>query len=108
MLEITQLVKFKWDRMYVFNAPVSLEVINQALGVQYPHYVEFTRPIIFMNGSEIVHYENNKSNIEGFTTGQIVFDYPDSLKYQVYTPQKSTFKVIRKKFTDGVYYKLYQ
>ncbi|MDN3583835.1 hypothetical protein [Mucilaginibacter flavus] len=107
-LVMAQIVKFKWDKMYVFNAPVSLEVINQALGVKYPYYVEFTRPIIFMNGSEIVHYENNKSNVESLIAGQVIFDYPDSLKYQVYTPKKSTFKVMQKKFNDGVYYKLYQ
>jgi hypothetical protein len=108
IIEITKLTDFHWDKMYVFNEPESPDVIDQAIGINYPYYEEFSHSIIFLNKRKIVHYENNESDIETATDGSIMFDYPDTLRYKVYIPAevKFRFKVIT--FSKGAYYKLYQ
>ena len=95
LIPIAQVTDFKWDKMYVFNHPSAPDVIDHALGIHYPYYVEFTRSIIFLNKNQIVHYENNYSKAEGPTDGEVLFDYPDSLNYYIYKPAQVIFKVKR-------------
>jgi hypothetical protein len=94
--------------MYVFNEPESTEVIDQAIGISYPYYEEFSRSIIFLNKRKIVHFENNESDIETATDGSVMFDYPDSLRYKAYTPNEVKFKFKVIPFSKGTYYKLFQ
>ena len=105
-IPITELTFFTWNKMFVFNYPSSPDDIDQALGMHYPHYVEFTRSIIFLNNNQIVHYENNDTKVEAPTEGEVIFDYPDSLNYQVYIPGQKIFKVKRKKSKNISYYLL--
>lgn len=107
-ITISQVTNFKWDKMFVFNSPSSLETINSAIGLNYPYYVEFSREIIFMDKGKIVHYENNPANEESLTNGQVVFDYPDSLKYKAYDVSKSTFTIKQKTLNNITYYELSQ
>jgi hypothetical protein len=104
---ISQITNFKWDKMFVFDPPETLDAMNRAMGVDYSKYYEdYTRAIVFLNGNKIVHYENNRADAEGVVDGQVVFDFPDSLKYQVYTPRSAKFKLTAKTFGDKVYYQL--
>jgi hypothetical protein len=73
MISIKDLTGFKWDTLYVFNFPVSLEEINVTIGCDYKFYEEFTRPFIFFERGKIIHYENNNSNTEGLIKGQVIF-----------------------------------
>lgn len=107
-VSIRQLTNFKWDKMYVFNNPTAPGDIDQAIGLNYPNYVEFTRTIVFLDKNKIVHYENHHSKAEGPTDGEVLFGYPDSLKFQVYKSDQSIFRVKRKTFKDGTYSVLYQ
>ena len=106
-LKITERTDFQWDKMNVFNNPTAPDEVSQAIELNYPYYVEFTRTIVFLNKNKIVHYENHHSKAEGPTDGEVLFDYPDSLKYQVYKPGQSTFKVKQKISKDISYYVLY-
>jgi len=92
--------------MYVFNHPSAPDVIDQALGMHYPYYIEFIRSIIFLNKNQIVHYENNHSKVEGPTDDEILFDYPDSLNYQIYKPGQFIFNVKPNTSKDFSYYVL--
>ena len=107
-IEITQLTDFRWDKMFVFNEAQPPEEIEQAIGSKYPYYEEFSRTIIFLYKHKIVHYENNESDIETATDGSVIFDYPDSLKYKLYTPNNVKFRFKSIPFSKGTYYKLYQ
>lgn len=93
--------------MYVFDNAASPEVINEAIGMDYPYYEEFSKTMIFLKGGKIVHYENHKDEIETATDGSVIFDYPDSLQYQVHTPAQAKFKFRVKKFSGGSFYELY-
>lgn len=94
-IRLKQIADFQWDKMYVFNHPSAPDVIDNALGIHYPYYVEFTRSIIFLKGKQIVHYENNHSKAEGPTDGEVLFDYPDTLNYMVYRPTQLIYKIKR-------------
>lgn len=107
-VSIRQLTNFKWDKMYVFNNPTAPGDIDQVIGLRYPYYVEFTRTIVFLDKDKIVHYENHHSKAEGPTDGEVLFGYPDSLKFQVYKPDQSIFRAKRKTFKDGTYFILDQ
>jgi hypothetical protein len=109
VVKITELTDFSWDRMVVFSSPEPLEVISPAIGIDYSkYYEEFSRPIIFLKGNQIVHYENNPADAEHFIDGQVVFDYPDSLTYVVYTPKEAIFNITSKNIKNGTYYILSQ
>ncbi|QLH31660.1 MAG: hypothetical protein HWD62_03775 [Cyclobacteriaceae bacterium] len=96
-VSIKEIATFKWDKLYVFNLPASPEEINDALGINYPYYVEFTRPMIFLNGDSLVYYENNSSNVEGVVDDQVIFGRgSDATKYKIITPENSIFKSDRK------------
>jgi hypothetical protein len=104
---IMQLTNFKWEKMFFFDSSANLEVINKALGLDYSDYYKgYTRTIIFLNGNKIVHYENNRADAESVIDGQVIFDYPDSLKSQVYTPKNAKFRITSKTFGDKAYYQL--
>jgi len=68
--------------MFISDQPEDLDVIDKALGFSFAeYYKEFTRVIVFLKGDKIVHYENDVSNIEKMINGQVIFDYPDSMRY---------------------------
>lgn len=104
---ISEFTRFSWDKMFVFDSPQNLDAIEKAIGVQYSeYYKEFTRPIIFLKDNRIVHYENNEANIEDMVDGQVIFDYPDSIEYEVYTPNTAKFNMIQKTLGNKTYYLL--
>lgn len=104
---ISNLTDFKWDKMYVFNAATGPDEISDAIGINYSYYQEFSKSMVFLYKKKIVHYENNEDNIETATDGSVIFDYPDSLMHQVYTPKQAVFKVKKVNFSKGSYYLLY-
>ena len=108
LLNIRKITNFNWDRLVVFNYAVSLETVNEAINSKYIHYREFTRPWIFLKDGKIVYYENNPSDVETLLNNQVLFEFPDSLKYQSYTPQNAIFRTEKKSFDHGYYYSLSQ
>jgi hypothetical protein len=105
VITISQLTDFSWDKMYVFEPTESFQTINKIIDIDYSKfYKDFTRPIIFTKGKKIVHYENNRSDPEDVIDGQVIFDYPDSLKYMVYTPSNARFNLKAKSSGDKIYY----
>jgi hypothetical protein len=107
-IDINQLTSFSWDKMYVFGPGLTEDRIKEIIGIDYPAYVEFTRPIIFIKQSKIVHFENDYIDEEYFTDGQVIFDYPDSVHYQTYFSGKAIFKGKIKKIDGGRYFILSQ
>jgi len=108
VITIPKLTNYKWDKMYVFDNACSPEVIDSAIGMEYPYYKEFSKTMIFLNKGKIVHYENHEDKIETATNGSVIFDYPDSLHYQVYTPDKAKFRAKLVNFSKGTFYELSQ
>lgn len=109
VISIKELTEFKWDTLYAFEMPVSLEELNTIIGCNYQFYVEFTRPLIFFNEGKIIHYENNQSSPEGLIIGQILFsDVNDTIRYHVFTPKNAVFKIEKKMYEGNKYYQLNQ
>jgi hypothetical protein len=100
---------FDWDKVYIFGVPATLEEINDAIGIPYSKYEEFTRPLIFVKGNEIVYSENNPSDIEGIMDGQLVFgNATDTIKYNLFTSENAVFEVRKRKSKSKTYYELIQ
>lgn len=62
-----------WDKVYIFQSILPHKEINKILNTEYNHYVEFTRPFVFMKANKVVYYENLPTNIEKMTNGQLVY-----------------------------------
>lgn len=72
-IDLKDYVDIEWDTAYLFQIPLSHKEIDDILNTEYNHYVEFTRPFIFMKANKVVYYENLPSNIEKMTDGQLVY-----------------------------------
>lgn len=105
---ISSLTDFKWDKLYVFNTATAPDVIDSAIGMDYPYYEEFSRTMIFLNKGKIVHHESHSDEIETATDGAVIFDYPDSLNHQVYIINHDKFSTQIIRFKAGEYYLLKQ
>lgn len=73
IVKIKDLTDFQWDEMHVFSYGSNLDDIRKTLKTDFPNYVEFKRRIIFLKDGKIVHWENEPTNIEGMTDGEVVF-----------------------------------
>ena len=92
IVKIKDLTSFQWDEMHVFSYGSSLDEIQKTLRTDFPHYVEFKRRIIFLKDGKIVHWENEPTNIEGITEGEVVFVGMDKLPSQLsFTPDNAIF-----------------
>ncbi len=105
---IKELTNFNWDRMYVFKYNTTSEDIRNVIGSTPPHFTEFSRKIIFKLNSSIVHYEEECSNVEGLTNGEVIFDLNENEIYKEYTIEDAVFFGEKLEFDKGVYYKLKQ
>ena len=72
-IDLKDYVNIEWDTAYLFQIPLSHKEIEDILNTKYNHYVEFTRPFVFMKANKVVYYENLPSNIEKMTDGQLVY-----------------------------------
>lgn len=72
-IDLKDYVNIEWDTAYLFQIPLSHKEIDDILNTEYNHYVEFTRPFVFMKANKVVYYENLPSNIEKMTDGQLVY-----------------------------------
>lgn len=72
-IDLKDYTDVEWDTAYLFQIPLSHEEVNNILSTKYNHYVEFTRPFVFMKANKVVYYENLPSNIEKMTDGQLVY-----------------------------------
>lgn len=106
-IDITELTNFKWDTAYYFEIPVSQDIINKMIGIEYQNYKEFTRPLIFIKNRKIVYSENNPSGVESITKNQIVFnELTDTAICKIISSSNSKFKGYKEKNSETTYYRL--
>lgn len=106
-IKLKDLTNFEWDTVYFFEVPITREFVNNSIGVNYNNYVEFTRPIIFLNKGEIIYSENNEASIESLVDEQILIgSITDTTKVSVFTPNEAIFNVKVKENNHLKYYEL--
>jgi hypothetical protein len=104
---MSEITDFQWDRMYAFKYGATREDVQIVLGTPPSQYTEFTRKIVFLNQGTVVYIEENPSNIEHPTAGEVIFDIPDSDVYRAYDRERAVF-LARKETEEefGVFYEL--
>ena len=96
IVKIRDLTNFQWDEMHVFSYGSSLDKIEKTLRTDFPNYVEFKRRIVFLKDGKIVHWENEPTNIEGMTDGQVIFTGMENEPSQLsFTPESATFTAVK-------------
>jgi hypothetical protein len=73
VIDLKDYANTDWDKAYIFQSVLPHKEINKTLNTEYNHYVEFTRPFVFMKANKVVYYENLPTNIEKMTNGQLVY-----------------------------------
>jgi hypothetical protein len=107
-ISLNTFMSFKWDKVYVFGFPTTLENMNKTLGFSYPYYKEFCNTIVFLQNNQIVYHEENHTNVEKIENGEVIFKYPDSLNFACYKPANAIFKISKISLDRGFYYELEQ
>ncbi len=110
IVKINDLTDFQWDEMHVFSYGSSLNEIEKTLRTDFPNYVEFKRRIIFLKDGKIVHWENEPTDIEAMTEGEVRFDGMETEPSQLsFTPESAVFMAVKYFPTSaGVAYSLKQ
>jgi hypothetical protein len=104
---LKKITDFQWDKVYFFEIPINKDFINTSIGIDYPNYVEFTRPIIFLNKGKIVYSENSEASVENLVDEQIIIgDLTDTTKFKIFTPEEAIFKSMTKENDNLKYYEL--
>jgi hypothetical protein len=105
-INIKEITKFDWDKMYIFKFNNTKTEIENILKIKVPKYSEFTKKTIFTLSGNIVYYEEGNLNVEGINDNEIVFIMPDSVKYACFSADSAKFYVNTKKIKLGQYYEL--
>jgi hypothetical protein len=106
-IELKKITNFEWETVYIFQMPVPKEYINKTIGIDYIDYVEFTRPIIFINKGKIVYSENNQASVESLIPEQIIVgSLMDTTKVWVFNSNQAYFKAKVKENNHTKYYEL--
>lgn len=101
-IDLKNYTDFEWDTLFMFHKITNLENIESVIGKKYNNYEEFTRPLIFIKKGKIVYSINRKSNFEGLTNEQFIYENGN---YSLKTKADSKFKVAIKD-ADGIKYLL--
>jgi hypothetical protein len=104
-LRIKDITQFSWDRMFVFRYDATRVDVRNALGSDFPDFLEFHRRIIFMSNGVIVHGENEPTDIEHRTNGEVDFAPLDSQRFASFGPDV-TFSVTKISIAQGTCYEL--
>lgn len=106
-VDITKIISFKWNKLYVFKETASLEIIEKVLNQKYPYYADVARRLILTdNNDKIIYHEDIFPNVEGVMNKEIVFLMPDTTVYRLFT--NGIFTVTKEKIDKGEYYILNQ
>jgi hypothetical protein len=109
IINISDLIDFKWDKLYFlpdgfttdlddFPKAIKEEMLNNS--IRYHFFDEW----IFTLNDSIVYCEVHSIDIERPTKNEVVFDIPDTSDYQIYTKDKTIFKVIKGEGSIPYYY----
>jgi hypothetical protein len=106
-ISIKSIARFKWDKMYIFNASVPLEQMNTVLGFNYPYFHDIADIIIFTLHNKIVYHIDDYPNPDESSNRTFFFMPKDSqLQYQVFNPNNANFISHRIKIDQDVFYRL--
>ncbi len=109
-VKMTDFTSFEWDKVLIFNYPVTNKDINIALGVNFTGSTDLTNGMIFVKDDEIVHYEYFDYTYDGPGKFMIYsqLDLVGNPNYRVFLSDEAVFSG-SKKYTESnfLYYRLY-
>jgi hypothetical protein len=92
IIKVTEITRFQWDKMYVFDYAKSDYEIGNQLGTEYDGRELFKRRLIFLKDGKIVYQENLLTAISDSVDRAVGFDkltYNNSL---LFTPETAIFR----------------
>lgn len=96
-IDLTKILPFEWDSLYVFDYSVSQEEIDSILNGKYEYYDEFSSKIIFVKKNKVVRYETVPLKFQGIDPhggGSLIkFSIDSNKNYVLVSKQNSIFTV---------------
>lgn len=106
VIDLTEVLSFKWKHFYVFKETASLELVEQVLRQKYPYFNDVARRLVFTDESNnIIYHEDIFPDFEGVTNNSVIFSMPDTVNYKLY--KQFEFTVKKEEIKSGYYYVLY-
>lgn len=94
-VDMHNLVKPDWDKMFIFKPNASLEFINSKIGFNYPYFNDVANRVVFIKGSTVVFHEDVFPSIETPNDNELIFLLPDTTNYAEFTVKTAKFSVTR-------------
>ena len=92
VIDLAEVTKFNWDKVYVFSSAVSLEEIENTLNLSLSSYSDIADRIVFVNGEEVVYHKEWFNNPSSPPEG-VAFDLSGSIRE--YTNSNALFTILR-------------
>lgn len=100
-VRMKDIVRFKWDKFYVFNIHATEDEMGKVMNLNYNGWEDLTWQFVFCYKGEIVYRKVFYYNPDYPET--INFYFNDTLYCQEYTPKTAIFKVNREESDQEVY-----
>jgi hypothetical protein len=103
-INMPEIIREDWEKMYVFDLSVSLETINQILGFQYPYFEDVANRIVFVKDKKVIYHEDYFPLPEKLNEQEVVFALPDSIHYKIFAPGSAQFHIDKISYKKGFYF----
>lgn len=109
IVNIKEITNFKWDKMFVFKTTASLEIINEALGFDYPYFEDVAERIVFVKDNKIIYHDDYYPTFDDNVYTSLVFEIGSGLPYKSFNTDRAIFEIKKKEIENKqVYYVLSQ
>lgn len=112
-IHLLDFTDFDWDKVVVFQYPVSKKEISEAIGVEYKKSLDLLSGMIFVYESRIIYeeiFENNDS-FKNKVSPFVIYPHEDineKSHFKVFTPEEAVFKCWVKQYDHkNWYFRLY-
>jgi hypothetical protein len=93
-INMSEIMTFDWDKMYVFKSGATLEQINEVIGFEYPYFEDIAYRVIFTKSNSVVFHEDDFPYPENKAVRKINFAFPNnSINYLAFKRDSAVFTV---------------
>lgn len=90
VIDLTNLIGFSWDRIYIFRYGAQKSWIEKTIGAPFPHYRELSQKILFVRGGEVVYYEDYEDQSDSREKRLISVNFRNELGRRYYDIKKTS------------------
>jgi len=99
-INIKEVTSFAWDKMYVFKTTASLEIVNEALGFNYPYFEDVAERVIFIKDKKVVYHDDYYPTFDDDVYTSLVFTLSNETSFKSFSADSAIFKIEKKEIEN--------